>query len=152
MSRSPVTKVLKRLRVDFAKKYFTTEVKWKLSFSTRKKFNLVGLHGFLYFGMICVEKKEIFSNLAQFFQKRWRKWLSRKVSQLEELLQISCADFESCVDIFDDNVLPEAQLITSETISSCRLMPFLCEFYWKTFYSCSHFLQCCTEFKNRATM
>ncbi|GBO08049.1 Transposable element Tc3 transposase [Araneus ventricosus] len=61
MTQPPLTKVHKRLRVEFAKKCITMGKKWDVIFSDEKKFNLDGPNGFRYFWYDLRKEKEIFS-------------------------------------------------------------------------------------------
>lgn len=62
MSRPPLSKRHKELRVDFAKKYISMGAEWEnIVFSDEKKFNLDGPDGYRYFWYDIRQNKDIYS-------------------------------------------------------------------------------------------
>ncbi|GBL94094.1 Transposable element Tc3 transposase [Araneus ventricosus] len=109
MSRPPLAKDHKRLRVEFDKKCITMRKKWdEAIFSDEIKFNLDGPDGLLYFWFDLRKEKEIFSKRTVMV---WGGFATEGTTPI--VFVQGRMNSDGYVDILADNLLTEAQLITS---------------------------------------
>lgn len=113
-SQPPLTKVQKRLRLEFAKKYIAMGKKWDdVVFSDEKRFNLDGPDGYRYFWYDLRKQKEVFSK-RKFGGGSLMIWGGFATVGTTPIVFVQGKmNSESYVDILADNLLPIAPLITS---------------------------------------